>query len=183
MRRLTTADAQLDPETLASMASSGAIVLRDLAEQSVSDGVLVDSGPSLAELAADAVEEAVAEADNDEAEPIDETGGLLQALLGTQDTVDEPPTGFIISISMRGACRRLHFAGGCFRVAGEHYKTYESFGQSCPSAELYSHRCKDCFPNGAVAAAREEVDMEVSEGADASASSSSAASAAGEASD
>ena len=86
------------------------------------------------------------------------------------------PEGFITSLSMRGRRRRLHFAGGVFRVPGEHYKTYESYDQECPAENLFSHRCKDCFPAGRLVEKRTEDELEVSDGSDASSSSSSSSS-------
>ena len=103
---------------------------------------------------------------------------LLKNLLGAQ-VLDEPeaPTGFIVSISMRGQCRRLHFAGGCFRLPGEHYRFYEAYDQRCPDASLYTHRCKDCFPCGKLAELKQEREAVMSEDGEASASSSSSSTA------
>ena len=43
--------------------------------------------------------------------------------------------------------RRLHFAGGCWRVPGEDYFDYIDCGQEFPIHELIHARCKDCFPD------------------------------------
>ena len=71
------------------------------------------------------LEEAQAEDADAENEPVvrpSEISDLPGPQVGDED---EKPAGFVISTSMRGKCRRLHFAGGCFRFAGEHFKLYE----------------------------------------------------------
>ena len=178
MARLTAADAELDPVPLAAMSQNGAIVVGEAEpEPRVGEFVSVEAPPALESLELTEVE--VAMAADDSGDPIDETGCLIAQVLREQEVEDddEPPSGFIISISMRGQCRRLHFAGGCFRVAGEHYTKFESYGQTCPPANIYTHRCKDCFPAGRVAELRDESEMVVSEAEEASASSSSSSSA------
>ena len=57
-----------------------------------------------------------------------------------------PPQGFVISITRGGRFRRLHFAGGCWRKPGEHYKYFVDCGQRCPSPHEVDARCADCFP-------------------------------------
>ena len=75
-------------------------------------------------------------------------------------------------------CRRLHFAGCCFRVAGEHFKVHESYDQVCPPEALYTHRCRDCFPSRQVAERKAEEELDVSAGEELVSSSSSSESSA-----
>jgi hypothetical protein len=111
-------------------------------------------------------------AENDEAE-------MDLAKLADQLVEDElaKPAGFVISVTRGGACRRLHFAGGCWRNAGEHYRRFIDYGQAPPAEEAYTHRCKDCFPAGrpAVAAAEAEIEASCSSGSSSSASSGASA--------
>ena len=103
----------------------------------------------------------------------------FQQLSALQDDFDrEPPAGFVVSKTKNSACRRLHFVGGCFRMPGEHYKSYESFGQAIPPDEAFNVRCKDCFPAGTLQAQKDEEAAEVSasDGSDSSGSSADAAS-------
>ena len=96
-----------------------------------------------------------------------------------QDDFDtEPPTWFVVSKTKNGVCRRLHFVGGCFRMPGEHYKSYESFGQAIPPDEAFNVRCKDCFPAGTLQALKDEEAAEISasDGSDSSGSSEDEAS-------
>ena len=167
--RLTTANAHLDPTLLASMAPTGAVLVAEVPQPSVSDEPLI----SVADIVVES-EEADQPALLDLEPPPVSDACLLASLLVTQE-LDEPeaPKGFIISISMRGLCRRLHFAGGCFGVPGEHYRLYESSDQKCPDASLYTHRCKDCFPCGKQIELKQEQELVMSEDGEASASSSS----------
>ena len=104
-------------------------------------------------------------------------GTSLQKLLDELVSEDEAPQGFCVSKTKGGWCRRLHFVGGCFRVPGEHYRSYESFGQKVPDSHLYDVRCRDCFPADRVAIQKAEREAEVSDSSGASSSSSSSASA------
>ena len=142
-------------------------------QSSVSEEPLVAPLPSLADLVVESEEVEQPALLDLELPPVGDVC-LLASLLVTQE-LDEPevPKGFLISISMRGLCRRLHFAGGCFRVPGEHYRLYESYDQKCPDASLYTHRCKDCFPCGELAELTLEHELVMSEDGEASASSSS----------
>ena len=79
-----------------------------------------------------------------------------------------------MSITQGGHCRRLHFVGGCFRLPGEHYKCYESFGQAIPEPHLFNVRCKDCFPADKAVARAEEAEIAASESDGSSSASSSA---------
>ena len=102
----------------------------------------------------------------------DEEGDLLTA--AAQLLPDEPsaPMGFIVSKTRVGKCRRLHFAGGCFRIAGEHYKFYDDLGQAEPAEHLYNCRCSDCFPAARQAQRAVEAEFEAS-GSDGSSDSAS----------
>ena len=93
------------------------------------------------------------------------------------------PTGFVVSITRGGRCRRLHFAGGCWRIPGEHSGKFDDFGQVVPPESAYSHRCKDCFPAGITTRTVEQAEAETSGSSGSSSSSSSAPRLAEEASD
>ena len=67
-------------------------------------------------------------------------------------------------------------------MPGEHYKLYESYDQECPAENLFTHRCKDCFPSGRLMEKRTEDELEMSDGCDVSSSSSSSGSSEAEAS-
>ena len=81
-----------------------------------------------------------------------------------------------MSVTREGFCWRLHYAGFCFLVPGEHINTFEDWGQSEPADHVHSLRCKDCFP---VSAAK-DVEVEASD-ADGSSSDSGPSSDEGEA--
>ena len=84
----------------------------------------------------------------------------LRAILAAHEDCEvSRPTGFFVSVTLGGLCRRLHHAGFCFWVPGEHIKTFEDWGQSEPADHVYSLRCKDCFP---IAAAK-DIDAEASD--------------------
>ena len=55
-----------------------------------------------------------------------------------------PPSGFCIAITQRRV-RRLHFVGNCGKVPGEHYKTYECWGQILPPEHEIDVTCDVCF--------------------------------------
>ena len=179
--RLATANASADPTAMAHLTSTGAMVVTEIEPPSASDAVEVAQLPSLMDMAESPVLEAAQpESEVVESEPIAPAAEFAE-LLGQQvDEDDEKPSGFVISISMRGRCRRLHFAGGCFRVAGEHYKRFESFGQECPPETHYTHRCKDCFPSGQLSVQKAEEELEVSADEESLSSSSSSQSDAAE---
>ena len=40
----------------------------------------------------------------------------------------------------------MHFAGGCWRLPGEHYKVFIDLGHCQPNPEEVDARCVDCFP-------------------------------------
>ena len=60
--------------------------------------------------------------------------------LFVEEKRQEPPTGFVISITRGGKCRRLHFAGGCLRIPGEHYGKFDDYGQVVSPESAYGHR-------------------------------------------
>ena len=64
-------------------------------------------------------------------------GQLAGQLIGDRPDVAQ---GFVVSVTRGGRCRRLHFAGGCFRIAGEHCKNFECFGQAMPDDHLFNLR-------------------------------------------
>ena len=167
----------LEPDLLASMSSTGAVRVAEAPQSSVSEEPLVAPLHSLADLVVESEEVEQPALLDLELPPVGDVC-LLASLLVTQE-LDEPevPKGFLISISMRGLCSRLHFAGGCFRVPGEHYRLYESYDQKCPDASLYTHRCKDCFPCGKPVELKQEQELVMSEDGEASASSSSSSAA------
>ena len=52
--------------------------------------------------------------------------------------------GFVVSISKLG-WKRLHYLGGCSRVPGVHYLTYELLGEAPPAPDLYDDTCRQCW--------------------------------------
>ena len=95
----------------------------------------------------------------------------------------ESPSGFVISITRGGQCRRLHFAGGCWRIPGEHFGSFDDYGQIVPPESAYTHRCKDRFPAGIISRQAGDAEAEASGSSGSSSSSSSASRLADEASD
>ena len=103
-----------------------------------------------------------------------ETEQAILEIRAQEEVDDEPPQGFIIAKTQQGCIRRLHFAGGCWRVPGKHYMDYIDCGQECHSHELIHARCTDCLPGDEI---KKDVDEEASqeaEGADTSSSESEA---------
>ena len=115
--------------------------------------------PQLTDLLEETLDEEAAEAHAEQ-----EVEGLIDVAeaLALQDEVPEVPTpeGFVVSRTRGGHCRRLHFMGGCFRIPGEHYRQFDSYGQQYPSPDLFDLRCKDCFPADRPAARSEEAKAE-----------------------
>ena len=112
----------------------------------------------LLDATADIVEEPITEQaefqeDNDDLEVAMNLESLAVHLV-EEKTVR--PAGFVVSITRGGRCRRLHFAGGCSRIPGEHHGKLDDFGQVVPPESAYSHRCKDCFPAGITTRTAEE---------------------------
>ena len=166
------ADNSLTPDPLATLSPAGALVTTSAPEASAGDGHPLPLG---------APEPTLAPPE----EPEDATVEELQlALAAVVPDEPPPPMGFIISISEGGRMRRLHFAGGCFRVPGEHYKRWEDLGQATPAPHAYTARCRRCFPPDARAAEEEKaVDSDDSCSASSSSSGDSAAGLAAEAAD
>ena len=107
--------------------------------------------------------EALEGAEQPEAAEVDDQvldkADFREILAAHEDCKVSLPAGFFVSVTRGGLCRRLHYAGFCFRVPGEHIKTFEDWGQSEPADHVYSLRCKDCFP---VSAAK-DIDVEASD--------------------
>jgi hypothetical protein len=61
-------------------------------------------------------------------------------------------------ITQRRRSRRLHFASGCCRVPGAHYKEFIDGGQEFPKNELIHARCTDCFHCKEFIEAADEID-------------------------
>ena len=63
--------------------------------------------------------------------------------------VAPPPQGFVVAITTT-KLRRLHYVGNCGRRPGEHYRSFEAYGDSPPGRRLYDSRCRQCFQEGEV---------------------------------
>ena len=120
---LKMADYSLTPTPFATLNPTGGIN-EEQGEASAGDGVPVP-------------------AEGDEGEPEEE---LEMPEAEPEDDQLPPPQGFVVSITRGGRFRRLHFAGGCWRVPGEHYRKYIDYGQRCPRPDEVHARCADCFP-------------------------------------
>ena len=161
--KLTFADNSLAPDPLNSLSAEGKL-------------------GSLATLCPPSCSETVVEPPPIPEEPADLPGVTLADISDMQVRQErasraQTPTGFIISLTQGGRCRRLHFAGGCFRIPGEHYQKYEDLGQRQPGPHEFSHRCRNCFPTQL--AEQEVEDSDVDTDSDSSTSEASLASAAG----
>ena len=170
VQRLTRANTSLTPAPMGTMSAGGtaALVAVEAGEWSAQDSL-----PALADLAADVVDaEAVAEEEPAAADDEEDEAELKSLLAQHELPKQEAPQGFVVSITRGGRCRRLHFAGGCFRVAGEHFSKHDDFGQSEPEEHQYNFRCKDCFPALKPAAAEAE-ELEEASDSDSSSSTSS----------
>ena len=55
------------------------------------------------------------------------------------------PNGFVVAITTTKH-RRLHFMGNCGRRPGEHYRSFQMFGDTPLEPHRYDKRCKQCFP-------------------------------------
>ena len=64
--------------------------------------------------------------------------------------VEPPPSGFVVSITKQ--VRRLHFVGSCYRIPGEHYRSFDKWGTFLPPAAEIGVVCKNCFRGGWAAA-------------------------------
>ena len=110
---------------------------------------------------------------DDDAIIADDLAGLLEA--HEDVSLSALRSGFVISKTHGGSCRRLHHLGFCFRIPGEHYKCFEACGDQEPESHRFGFRCKDCFPNPKLQAQREE-EEDLMFDSDGSSSSSAAAS-------
>ena len=141
-------DTSLPTDPLGTVSASGSF--NKLCSASAATSSSSAALPSLMDLAI----EAESEDDNQELAEAEIAGVVdVAEALALQDVVEAPsPQGFVVSHTRGGHCRRLHFAGGCFRVPGEHYRQFRAYGQDYPAEHLFDLRCKDCFPAGKVAA-------------------------------
>jgi hypothetical protein len=141
--KLRVANYDLDPTPFASITKEG--LLEKTEGQSVAENE-VQGTPFVQ---ADVVDEEGLDGDEalGDAEITEET--VTQVLRETEADEQQTPQGFVCSVTRDGRFKRLHFVGGCFRVPGEHYKKYRSYGQELPAANLYNEKCKDCFPKDA----------------------------------
>lgn len=80
-----------------------------------------------------------------EGEVAEDLAGLLAQQL-EPDRPQKPPQGFIISLSEGVRLRRLHFAGGCWRIPGEHCRRYDDRGQEAPQPHEFTHMCSSVSP-------------------------------------
>jgi hypothetical protein len=74
------------------------------------------------------------------------------------DAHQEPPHGYIISISAKKRVRRLHLMGACHRIPGLDYVDYEVAGDQCPSSDKYDDYCRHCWRGGTQPSAKTEED-------------------------
>jgi hypothetical protein len=173
--RLERADTSAAPDPLGSMSDLGALTLPEAAQDAAAEA---ESLPALDDLVEEDIDREIEQA-AEAAETAPDIGGKAQLhrLLGQQVAEElEKPAGFCVSITQGGHCRRLHFVGFCFRVPGEHYKRYESYGQEVPCASRFDVRCKDCFPAGKASERAEEAEQEASDSDGATSASSSSSS-------
>ena len=178
LRRLTCADFALAPDPVACISPDGTVSV--LAEPSASSAQNPSALPALADLELEAVAaEEEAGADEDLEDEFVKATNLKKLIEKAEEVIDEKPMGFVISKTRGGKCRRLHFVGGCFRVPGEHYRSFDSFGQDVPEQHLFDFRCRDCFPADKPSVQQQERQEEVSASDDGSSSSSSSSAAAG----
>ena len=202
LRRLRTSDFSLPPNPLGSLTAKGGLV--EMVEQPAptfipsvgssdlqvgAEGIGMPAWPLpgagaedvagysvMAELQHEAeVAEDEAEDDaEDDAEIADDLAGLLEA--HEDVSLSALRSGFVISKTHGGSCRRLHYLGFCFRIPGEHYKCFEACGDQEPESHRFGFRCKDCFPDPKLQAQREEEEDLMSDSDGSSSSSSAAAS-------
>ena len=159
LARLRVGDFALTPEPLGSLGDTG--FLRFESQVSAGDGASVLEPLFLPDV------EAVVESD-------EEMKSADLAAISAEHAEEEatPPSGFVISLTHGGRCRRLHYTGFCFRIPGGHLLKFELCGEQEPVGHLYDLRCKDCFPAQSLKATREELEEIVSDGSDGSSSDS-----------
>ena len=67
-----------------------------------------------------------------------EKADLQDVFAAHADVETSRPTAFafVVSVTRGGLCRRLHYAGFCFRMPGEHYRICEDCGQQEPAESV-----------------------------------------------
>ena len=115
VRRLTSADASLDVDSLGALSSTGGLKFHVESDPIADDFVIVQS--ESVEPPPNVVASPAMDQESADAEPVESATKLLQLLDIQESEAVDVPKGFVISISMRGRCRRLHFecpgAFGC----------------------------------------------------------------------
>ena len=89
-----------------------------------------------------------------------------------------PASGFVISVTSGGRCRRLHQVEVCPLKPGVHYGKFEPWGDLLPPVHEYNVVCKRCLPTGPAWALSALATGEEVEPSDASSSSSGSSQAA-----
>ena len=70
-----------------------------------------------------------------------------QAQAGLEE--EEPPTtGYVVSKSSGGRCRRLHCVDACRLKPGVHYTDFENWGTLLPPEHEVTAVCKICLKEG-----------------------------------
>ena len=64
------------------------------------------------------------------------------------DEVEPPTTGYVVSKSSGGRCRRLHCLDACWMKPGVHYAHYEVWGELLPQEHEITAVCKHCLKSG-----------------------------------
>ena len=65
-----------------------------------------------------------------------------------EQAVAPVPHGYVVSLTKRGKCRRLHFLRDCWLVPGHHYKEFEIWGERLPAEADITCVCSHCMPLG-----------------------------------
>ena len=164
MQRLTRAKACLPPDPFGSV-SAGGLLSTQATDGNQESGSSLPGFPALAddeefEVLEEPDLEDFGGSDGDDKEDTLNLESWADFLVAEEVT---PPSGFVVSVTRGGQCRRL---------PGEHFKKFDDFGQTVPPESAYTHRCKDCFPLGAVVQHVAEADAEMSESSGSSSSSS-----------
>ena len=73
----------------------------------------------------------------------------------------------------------MHYVGFCFRVPGDHYRSFDAYGEEQPEAHAFNVRCRDCFPAPKLEQRQQEAAAEASDSSGSSSSASSSSSSAG----
>ena len=69
-----------------------------------------------------------------------------------EQAVEPVPSGYVISLTKRGKCRRLHFTKDCWMVPDHQYKQFEVWAEVLPSEADISCVCSHCMTLGRQAA-------------------------------